>query len=64
MCRMMEEMRAEAAEKAAREAAIATAKKVSEDIAKKLLVAGKMTVEEIAETTKLSLEDVMALAGQ
>lgn len=64
MCRMMEEMRAEAAEKAAREAAIATARKVSEDIAKKLLLAGKMTVEEIAETTKLSLEDVMALAGQ
>ncbi len=31
---------------------------------KKLLLAGKMTVEEIAETTKLSLEDVMALAGQ
>lgn len=53
MCRAMEEMREEAAAKAARERAI--------EIAQKMLKAGKMTYAEISDMVDLPIEDVKAL---
>ena len=53
MCKMMEEMRSEAAHEAERESARKTAKRV--------LKMGKLVREEIADGTGLPLEEVKAL---
>lgn len=54
MCKMMEDMRNEAAREAAKEAAIKTASK--------LLQYEKLSCEKVAEYTNLPLEDVKKLA--
>ena len=53
MCRAMEEMRNEAAREAARETSLETAKS--------LLLIGKLTYEEIALATKLTVEEISEL---
>ena len=60
MCKMMEDMRNEAAEKAARE----TAKKERMDLAKNLIESHKLSLEEIAQYTKLTFEQVIGLAKE
>ena len=60
MCKIMEDMRNEAAQKAAQEAAQNKAKKT----AVHLIKLGKMTLEEIAEATELSLDVVKELENQ
>ena len=53
MCRAMEEMRNEAAREAAKETSLETAKS--------LLLIGKLTYEEIALATKLTVDEVKKL---
>ena len=60
MCRAMEEMRNEAA----REAAIKAAHERSVEIAKAILLQGKMSYKEIAEICSLDIEEVKSLDGQ
>ena len=60
MCKMLEDMRNEAAQKAAQEAEQNKAKKT----AAHLIKLGKMTLEEIAEATELSLDVVKELENQ
>ncbi len=60
MCKIMEDMRNEAAQKAAQEAEQNKAKKT----AVHLIKLGKMTLEEIAEATELSLDVVKELENQ
>ena len=58
MCKMMEDMRNEAA----REAAEKAERKANEATAKKLIESHKLSLEEIAQYTELTLEQVMELA--
>ena len=60
MCKIMEDMRNEAAREAAQEAEQNKAKKT----AVHLIKLGKMTLEEIAEATELSLDIVKELEIQ
>lgn len=60
MCRLLEEMRNEAAEKAAVEATYNKAVST----ALKMLARGRDSVEEIAEMTDLPLEEVQKLADE
>ena len=60
MCKMMEDMRNEAAQKAAQEAE----QKANKKTAVHLIKIGKMTLEEIAEATELSLDVVKELENQ
>lgn len=57
MCRAMEEMRNEAAREAAKKAA----RETSLETAKSLLLIGKLTYEEIALATKLTVEEISEL---
>ena len=52
MCKAIEEMRNE------------TARKTSLETAKSLLLIGKLTCEEIAQATKLTVEEVKELDGK
>lgn len=56
MCRLLEEMRNETAEKAKAEERVSTALK--------MLARGRDSIEEIAEMTGLSLEEVQKLADK
>ncbi len=60
MCKMLEDMRNEAAQKAAQEAE----QKANKKTAVHLIKLGKMTLEEIAEATELSLDVVKELENQ
>ena len=60
MCKIMEDMRNEAAQKAAQEAE----QKANKKTAVHLIKLGKMTLEEIAEATELSLDVVKELENQ
>ena len=60
MCKMMEDMKNEAAKEAASVAELAVKKKM----ARKLLIEGKRSLEAIAEFTELSLDEVEELAKQ
>ena len=61
MCKIMEDMRNEAA----REAAIEAAQKSAREIAERMIRKGKMTLEEIAECVPaLSLEELKALEAE
>ena len=60
MCKIMEDMRKEAAQKAAQEAE----QKANKKTAVHLIKLGKMTLEEIAEATELSLDVVKELESQ
>ena len=60
MCKILEDMRNEAAQKAAQEAEQRANKKT----AAHLIKLGKMTLEEIAEATELSLDAVKELESQ
>lgn len=72
MCKLLEEMRNEAAAKAAAEAAVkAKAEGKAEgnhekavSTALKMLAKGRDSIEEIAEMTELSLEEVRKLADK
>ena len=71
MCKMMEDMRNEAAEKAAKEAtrkaneeAERKAAKERIELAKNLIESHKLSLEEIAQYAKLTLEQVMELAKE
>ncbi len=60
MCKMMEDMRNEAAREAAQKAELNKAKKM----AVRMIRAGKMPLEDIADYTELSLDTVKELASQ
>ncbi len=60
MCKMMEDMRNEAAREAAQKAELNKAKKM----AVRMIRAGKMPLEDIADYTELSLDTIKELASQ
>ena len=62
MSGVFEEFREEVRKEAAREAAEKAAKKERKDFAKTLIKMGKMTIDEIALASKLSLKEVQRLA--
>jgi len=59
MCKIMEDMRNEAAREAAQKAELNKAKKM----AIRMIKAGKMSLEDIADYTELSLDTIKELAG-
>ncbi|MDE7273792.1 MAG: PD-(D/E)XK nuclease family transposase [Lachnospiraceae bacterium] len=65
MCKIMEDMRNEAAREAAREAAIEAAQKSAREIAERMIRKGKMTLEEIADCVPtISLEELKKLEAE
>ena len=64
MCRLLEEMRNEAAAKAAVEAAVKAKAEGKISTALNMLARGRDSIEEIAEMTELSLEEVRKLADK
>ena len=60
MCKIMEDMRNEAAREAAQQAEQNKAKKM----AIRMIKAGKMSLEDIADYTELSLDTIKELASQ
>ena len=64
MCRLLEEMRNEAAAKAAAEAAIKAKAEGKISTALNMLARGRDSIEEIAEMTELPLEEVQKLADK
>ncbi len=58
MCKILEEMKKEAAEEAAQEAALSTAR----ETALRMIKGGKLPLETIAEYANLPLEEIEALA--
>ena len=62
MCKIMEDMRNEAAREAAREAAIEAAQKSAREIAERMLRDGEMPLEKIARyVPTISLEELKKL---
>ncbi len=60
MCKIMEDMRNEAAREAAREAEQKKAKKM----AIRMIKAGKMSLDDISDYTELSLEELKKLEAE
>ena len=64
MCKIMEDMRNEAAREAAREAAIEAEQNKAKKMAIRMIKAGKMSLEDIADYTELSLDTIKELEDQ
>ncbi|MCI8285481.1 MAG: hypothetical protein HFE90_09515 [Firmicutes bacterium] len=64
MCKIMEDMRNEAAREAAKEAAKEAAINNAKETAVRMIKKGKMSFEDIADYTELSLDTIKELAGQ
>ncbi len=64
MCKIMEDMRNEAAREAAREAAQQAEQNKARKMAIRMIKAGKMSLEDIADYTELSLDTIKELESQ